>query len=322
MSLEVARGGEWNGRKLLAAPVLYLVGEGSSSFVERLEAWSEYYHEPIPASFYSAHLEPAPQLTEGDEMRAFAALVKRKFGGTARGGLIVLDTFQAATVGLDEITGRDMTVAVEALQGLRRETGATVLIVHHAGKNLERGQRGHSSLGASMETELEISKDADSPNVKAVLVKMRAAADGKERSYRLDYVQLEPTDEDRAEAAELGMPAEMRSVPVLVETRNADGPLESRNERLLVTMLESYDLADGLKRADVERELNLKRTRAGDVLKDLTQRRYITNESPFTKRTSSSAYWLTDSGRSTAESVLRRRAGAAVEQATSRGEEF
>jgi hypothetical protein len=118
------------------------------------------------------------------------------------------------------------------------------------------------------------------------------------------------------------MPAEMRSVPVLVETRNADGPLESRNERLLVTMLEGYDLADGLKRADVERELNLKRTRAGDVLQDLTKRRYITNESPFTKRTSSSAYWLTDLGRSVAESVLRRRAGAAVEQATRREEEF
>jgi hypothetical protein len=31
---------------------------------------------------------------------------------------------------------------------------------------------------------------------------------------------------------------------------------------------------------------------------------------------------VTNSGRSVAESVLRRRAGAAVEQATSRGEEF
>jgi len=322
MTLELARGGEWNGRKLVAAPVLYLVGEGSTSYVERLEAWQEFYGEALPELFHSAPIEPAPQLVEGNEMKAFAENYKRRFGEMARHGLIVLDTFQTATVGLDEITGRDMTVAVEGLQGLRRGTGATVLIVHHAGKNLERGQRGHSSLGASMETEIEITKEANSPNVTAKLVKMRAAADGGERSYRLNLVQLEPTLEDKAEALVLGLPAEMRSVPVLTESDSADGPLVPRNEKLLVTMLESYDLADGLKRSDVERELNLRKSRAGDVLKELLRKSYITNESPFTKRHSSSGYWLTDLGRSIAEGVRLRRAGHLVEQATSGEEAF
>jgi Mn-dependent DtxR family transcriptional regulator len=87
-------------------------------------------------------------------------------------------------------------------------------------------------------------------------------------------------------------------------------------------MLEGYDLPDGLKRSDVERELNLKRSQAGKVLTELSQSAYVTNESRFSNKTSGSAYWLTDSGRSVAESVLRRRAGAAVEQATSREEEF
>ena len=322
MTLELARGGEWHGRKLVAAPVLYLVGEGSTSYVERLEAWQEFHKEALPELFHSAPIEPAPQLVEGDEMKAFAENVKRRFGERARHGLIVLDTFQTATVGLDEISARDMTVAIEALQGLRRATGSTVLPVHHAGKNLERGQRGHSSLGASMETEIEITKEANSPNVTAKLVKMRAAADGGERSYRLNYVQLEPTLDDKAEALVLGLRAEMRSVPVLTESDSADGPLVARNEKLLVTMLESYDLPDGLKRSDVERELNLKKSRAGDVLKELLRKNYITNESPFTKRHSNSGYWLTDLGRSIADGVRLRRAGHLVEQATSREEAF
>jgi hypothetical protein len=319
LALELARGGEWNGRKLLAAPVLYLVGEGSPSFVERLEAWQEFHQEPLPEMFHSAHLEPVPQLVEPSEMKALSELVKRRFGTTTTNGLVVLDTFQTATVGLDEISGRDVTLALEELQGLRRATGSTVLVVHHAGKDLGKGQRGHSSLGASMETELEITKASGSTTVKAKLVKMRAAADGSEREYKLNYVMLEPTLEDKAEALALGEPAEMRSVPVLTELENVGVPNESRLEKVLVAMLESYDIAEGLKRADAEQVLNVKRSTAGEVLKALKEKAYATNESPYTQRTTSS-YWLTDSGRSVAESVLRRRAGALVEQATN-GEE-
>jgi DNA-binding MarR family transcriptional regulator len=132
---------------------------------------------------------------------------------------------------------------------------------------------------------------------------------------------LEPTLEDKAEALALGLPAEKRSVPVLTESDEIAGPLESRNEKILVAMLEGYDLPDGLKRSDADKVLGLKRTESGKVMKRLREKEYVTNESPYTQRTTSS-YWLTDSGRSVAESVLRRRAGAAVEQATSREEEF
>jgi len=173
-----------------------------------------------------------------------------------------------------------------------------------------------------METEIEISKQASSPNVTAKLVKMRAAADGGERSYRLNYVQLEPTLDDKAEALVLELPAEMRSVPVLTESDSADGPLVPRNEKLLVTMLESFDLADGMKRTDVERVLNVARTTAGDVLKELRRNDYVTNESPFTNRHLSSSYWLTELGRSIAEGARLRMAGHLVEQATSREERF
>lgn len=314
MALELARGGEWNGRKLVAAPVLYVVGEGSPSFVERLEAWQEFHREPLPETFYSAHLEPVPQLMEPSEMKALCELVKRRFGTMASNGLVVLDTFQTATVGLEENSGKDVTLAIEELQGLRRATSSTVLVVHHAGKDLGKGQRGHSSLGASMETELEITKQPKSTTVKAKLVKMRAAADGSEREYKLSYVVLEPTLEDKAEALALGLPAEKRSVPVLTESDSTGVPLESRNEKILVAMLESYDIAEGLKRTDAQELLGVKRSTAGEVLKALREKAYVTNESPYTQRTTSS-YWLTDSGRSVAESVLRRRVGALVEQA-------
>ncbi len=168
-----------------------------------------------------------------------------------------------------------------------------------------------------METELEISKEATSPNVTAKLVKMRAAADGGERNYRLNYVALEPTQEDLVEAAELGLPAEMRSVPVISEQESSGAPFVARHEKILLKMLESFDLPDGLKRTDVERELNLKRSQAGDVLKELLRSDYVTNESPYSGRKSTGAYWLTAHGRSVGEKARERNVAALIEQTSS-----
>lgn len=48
LALELARGGEWNGYKLKARPVYYLIGEGSSAVVERLEAWNNSTERNFP----------------------------------------------------------------------------------------------------------------------------------------------------------------------------------------------------------------------------------------------------------------------------------
>lgn len=318
MALEIARGGEWAGRRLRPAPVLYLVGEGSSSAVERLEAWQKRNASPLPNLFFSTHPEKTPQLTDGDAVAAFCDLVREKFAESQfpRGGVIFLDTFQTTTVGLDEIAGKEMSVAVEALQDLRKDTGSTVVIVHHAGKVIERGQRGHSSLGAAMETEIQVEKKEASLDVSAKLVKMRAAPDGVERSYRLELVTLEPTDEDRLEALEFGTLPDLRTVPVLTETEAAGTPLRSRFEELLVEVLDGFDLPDGLKRSDAEKVLALGKSQAGNVLKEMRERGLLTNLSPHTGRSNASAYWLTDLGRSTALQVREREVRAKVEAAT------
>ena len=133
LALEIARGGEWNGHTLKPRPVFYLVGEGSSSVVERLEAWKLSNKEDLPENFETGHLQPAPQLLQADQLAGFVELLQRRKWSS---GVVFLDTFQTATVGLDEISGRDMGEAIEALKVIARETNSTVIIVHHAGKVL------------------------------------------------------------------------------------------------------------------------------------------------------------------------------------------
>jgi hypothetical protein len=305
LALEIARGGEWNGHTLKPRPVFYLVGEGSSSVVERLEAWKLSNNESLPENFETGHIQPAPQLLEAEQLLAFVELLQRRKWSS---GVVFLDTFQTATVGLDEISGRDMGEAIEALKVIARETNSTVIIVHHAGKVLERGQRGHSSLGASVETEIEVSQDSNSGSIKAKVVKMRTAPDGWETSYKLELISLPPIANNETEADGDEYLLEWRSVPVLVPAQLPQARYKKTDERVLVNMLEGFDLLDGYKRTDVEKLLNVKRTPAGNVLKKLKESELVTNFSPSTGKESTSSYWLTTKGRELVEELQTREA--------------
>jgi predicted transcriptional regulator len=305
LALAIARGDEWNGHKLKPRPVFYLVGEGSSSVVERLEAWRLFTGENLPENFETGHLQPAPQLLVLEQLDGFIKLLQRREWSS---GVVFLDTFQTATVGLDEISGREMGEAIEALKVIARETNSTVIIIHHAGKNLERGQRGHSSLGASVETEIEVSTDSNSGSIKAKVVKMRTAPDGWDTSYKLELISLPPLANNETEADGDESLLEWRSVPVLVPTQLPQARYKKQDERVLVNMLEGFDLPDGYKRTDVEKLLNISRSPAGEVLKKLKKSELVTNFSPFSEKESTSSYWLTTKGRELVEELQAREA--------------
>ena len=72
--------------------------------------------------------------------------------------LVIIDTLSRAMAGGDENSGKDMTGAVKQIDAIRAATGAHVCVVHHCGKDEARGARGHSSLRAAMDTEIEISR--------------------------------------------------------------------------------------------------------------------------------------------------------------------
>ena len=101
---------------------------------------------------------------------------------------------------------------------------------------------------------------------------------------------------------------EWRSVPVLVPAQLPQARYKKQDERVLVNMLEGFDLPDGYKRTDVEKLLNISRSPAGNVLKKLKESELVTNFSPFTERESTSSYWLTTKGRELVEELLAREA--------------
>lgn len=149
MAASIALGKRWMGRATLRQPVLYLPGEGLSGAVQRLLAW-EAAHD----------LDVGQDLLVGDSIiqvaaspAAWSAVIQKmlEFGV----GLIIIDTFARASVGLEENSATDVGRAIARFDQVRKGTGAGLMVVHHTNKAGASG-RGSSALNGALDTELMI----------------------------------------------------------------------------------------------------------------------------------------------------------------------
>jgi len=88
-----------------------------------------------------------------------------------------------------------MGSVIRGLKQLQTLTKGLVIIVHHTGKNETRGLRGHSSLHAAMDAEIEVQGDPESPKKSFKTTKVKDGAAGKSFPFELIPIDL-GEDED------------------------------------------------------------------------------------------------------------------------------
>lgn len=158
MAAAVADGVEWFGYKTLKMPVLYVAIEGGNALNQRLGAFEKGngHDYPTNVEFYRGQFK----LTNTELMTDF--ILARKLSGWS-GGMIIIDTFAKAIVGCDENSATDMGKVVEALELLKEQLNACVVIVHHSTKpdpktGIAGSMRGSGSLQAGIEGVFEVAK--------------------------------------------------------------------------------------------------------------------------------------------------------------------
>jgi len=181
LALDIARAiaGDkpWGGCRVRAAQVLYITLEGGAGFERRVAALENpnFWILSEPMSFMESRHEPT--------WLAEAVLQLAQDKGDF--GLIVIDTLARAITPGDENSSQDMGKVVKSAELLKEKTGACVLLIHHTGKNAAQGARGHSSLRAAIDTEIEITKEEDADVIEAKATKQRDMEVGRTFLYRL-----------------------------------------------------------------------------------------------------------------------------------------
>lgn len=156
--LRMPRERPWLGKRLERGASVLVCAESPSSARLRVAAFREHHGGDI-GSF--AIIPEALNLLNGsaDVDDLIDLLIRESNRLPVPLALIGIDTVARVMLGGDENTAEDMGRLVAAGDRIRRELAVHVAFVHHSGKDASLGARGHSSLRAATDTEIEVTFD-------------------------------------------------------------------------------------------------------------------------------------------------------------------
>lgn len=181
-ALCVATGLPWHGRAVKQGRVVYLAAEGASGLASRAMGWmntrgrdcSEPDFQIIPHSL---------ALATPDDLDAMITTL-------AEGNpisLIVIDTLSRTFGKGNPNQPADMNTFVDAVERLRTETGAHVMVIHHAGKAAENGEIGNEGLRNACDTIFFVKRNQNN------LELINEAPRGKQKDFdELKPIKLQP----------------------------------------------------------------------------------------------------------------------------------
>lgn len=190
LAIRVALGWDWQGRETEPGGVLYLACEGGYGVQNREIAFREEHGITGSVPFASVRASVDLRDPDGDTENVIAAAehVSDTTGRPIK--LIVVDTLARAMAGGEENSSQDMGRLVRQVDTIRQATGAHVMLIHHSGKDAVKGARGHSSLRAATDTEIEISRPEGGDVATALVRKQRDLPGGDWFSFELKQVAL------------------------------------------------------------------------------------------------------------------------------------
>lgn len=188
LSGAVARGLNWRDLRTKQGKCAYVCAEGAGGMRGRLKAYAR--HSGIELEDLPIGIIPdAPNLTQVQDVKDLIRAIKT-FGEVS---VVVVDTFAQVMAGANENSGEDVGKALSHCRQIHKHTGALVLLVHHSGKNSDKGARGWSGLRAAADVEIEVQRHDDTRLAK--VTKMKDGADGAEFGFKLVDVPI-GIDED------------------------------------------------------------------------------------------------------------------------------
>ncbi|KEP67862.1 hypothetical protein DL1_18505 [Thioclava dalianensis] len=218
IAMHIASGQPWQGLRVNGGPVLYIAAEGGAGIRNRLAAIKRDRPEMANAAF--TLLPVGLDLHgQGDAMAVCEIIPDEK------PALVVIDTLARSMGAGDENTAKDAAMFVRNCDLIREATGAHVMVIHHTGKDEDRGARGSSALRAAVDNEIQVTADWE-----IISRKQRDQEPPAPLNFKLRSVTL-GLDED-------GDPVTSAVVDVAEPPKPARKPLKGKNE---VAMQALYD---------------------------------------------------------------------------------
>ena len=208
LACAIAEGADWFDIKVRKTPVVYIALEGQMGFRTRIDAWEQHHEKELPEN-YKMILQDF-KLTSPAQMMSLNDVIPR-------GATVIIDTMNRTAPMFDENNAKDMGLLIESAKHFQKLCNGLVIIVHHAGKVIAAGPRGHSSLFDNCDAVINVTRNGNER--KWSLSKSKEGMDGQTFSFELDE-KLLGIDEDGDQVSSCVI-------------KHATGEISSRNKERL-----------------------------------------------------------------------------------------
>lgn len=210
IALCMAAGIDWHGHAVTPGNVLFVAAEGAAGLGVRIQAWIREHglaSTPSAFQFFLHELTFADRDMAEDFLDFVADEAK-----VAKPRLIVVDTLSQTATGFEENSNTDMAAYFKRAQGLVNRTGATILVIHHTGKDASKGERGGLAIRGNVDTSIE-ARRVDAEGKRYVALHARKQKNGEERHIvELEMVRRVFVARDGTETSSLVLSPSLRSV--------------------------------------------------------------------------------------------------------------
>lgn len=188
----IATGRDWMGYRIpKKGAVLYICGEGHGGMGARVKACKIQNKSPDGANLYIIRA----QLNLRSSPEDFAELVNAINALIAEIDepleIIILDTLMRMSGGgFNENSSEDMGAFITQAGKLQELYECALMVIHHSGKDVTKGLRGHSSLLGAVDTELEIQRQDSVINSSDAIVIGNAILTVSKQKDGADSIQI------------------------------------------------------------------------------------------------------------------------------------
>jgi hypothetical protein len=211
MTMAIARGRDYRGRRVKRGPVVYLGLEGAKGWEARFAAYRRGMAESEDPAFYLVTDKADLIADHGTLIDCIKAQIK---GGTP--AAVVIDTLNRSLNG-SESKDDDMSRYIRAADTIRDAFNCAVVVVHHSGIETSR-PRGHTSLTGAADTQIKVERDG-AGNIIATVEWMKDGPDGGVIASRLESVEIGRDEDGDPVTSCIIVPVEGIASPAMAERK-------------------------------------------------------------------------------------------------------
>jgi RecA-family ATPase len=152
--------------------------------------------------------------------------------------LIIFDTFSSLATSTGENVNEEVARTLRMVTDSCSDNGTTSIIVHHYGKDTDRGSRGASAFSANVDFELSMRRDPNSDM--AAVITCKKSKDGE----YFEDINI------KAQVVDLGMPKQNGHSTTSLVLKRVDNMLGARQQKALDT-IKRLILIDGIDDKDI-----------------------------------------------------------------------